>query len=57
MLDINNFPREEKENMKRKIVTKKGIAHTLSLAMLTTTVLGGGCSEYGRCTRSSGSGT
>lgn len=27
--------------MKRKIVTKKGIAHTLSLAMLTTTVLGG----------------
>lgn len=41
MLDINNFPREEKENMKRKIVTKKGIAHTLSLAMLTTTVLGG----------------
>ena len=27
--------------MKRKIVTKKSIAHTLSLAMLTTTVLGG----------------
>ena len=27
--------------MKRKIVTKKGIAHTLSLAMLTTTILGG----------------